>query len=627
MAKTGYRSLKKQDRSKVKLKETKTHLPKGQNVTDTNFRVKKVIIRDQVHQHKVGEILNKKNLSCQELITRLSHHNVGLKIDALSGLKELLTQHAKHIIESNVANLIESISKLTLDESSFVRKDANKLLGTILSQVPSSQVAPLFPLLSSYLVCGLTHIDTAIREDSLFLLDALLKHNPEHCANAASKLLPVCLDLLSTGGTGPRTLSLNLESKFTSGKWRVNVLSRIAALLQSFLNSTKDSESKHSTIKVIHYNEDNPHNYLNLVDTNLNYNYNENRILFKPSVQLSDSIEEFSMKDFVEALIPLLFEAFVELVPVEKNTTRSNTTTNISLEVAMLLKNITNIINILLNLCSSSSRWHDDKEWMKNKFGKSFLYALIEGRYPYSVVISKEEIKRKKKSNNNEFNELPSDLTQNILLAKLLITLTDSKYWQPAVVYLKGCLRMSETFTVDECSYLISCFYEICRSRTDNSQDFLSTLEALSNSKNNHLSSLAFKALYNIAVDENLSYLHNDVNFISWLDSLPVKLTKPSVSSKVLDMIYDIARRNFSAFSTSLDGLIEVILDNLAILKIDGSSGEEGHLKVAQLLYWVKDWDSEMVENLKSGLSGNFWGTSVSNQIRDILILKNVYSE
>lgn len=88
-------------------------------------------------------------------------------------------------------------------------------------------------------MCGLTHIDNAIREDSLFLLDALLKHNPEHCANAASKLLPVCLDLLSTGGTGPRTLSLNLESKFTSGKWRVNVLSRIAALLQSFLNSAK----------------------------------------------------------------------------------------------------------------------------------------------------------------------------------------------------------------------------------------------------------------------------------------------------------------------------------------------------------------------------------------------------
>lgn len=70
MAKTGYRSLKKQERSKVKLKETKTHLPKGQNVTDTNFKVKKVIIRDQVHQHKDGEILNKKNLSCQVSIIK-----------------------------------------------------------------------------------------------------------------------------------------------------------------------------------------------------------------------------------------------------------------------------------------------------------------------------------------------------------------------------------------------------------------------------------------------------------------------------------------------------------------------------------------------------------------------------
>ena len=65
MAKTGYRKFKKQENSKVKLKASKKLLPKGQNVTDTNFKVKKIVIRDQVHEHKVGEFLNKKNLNCQ----------------------------------------------------------------------------------------------------------------------------------------------------------------------------------------------------------------------------------------------------------------------------------------------------------------------------------------------------------------------------------------------------------------------------------------------------------------------------------------------------------------------------------------------------------------------------------
>ena len=48
----------------------------------------------------------------------------------------------------------------------------------------------------------------------------------------------------------------------------------------------------------------------------------------------------------------------------------------------------------------------------------------------------------------------------------------------------------------------------------------------------------------------------------------------------------------------------------------------EGRLKVSQLLYWVKDWDTEMVINLSNGVKNNYWGTEISNQIWDILLMK-----
>jgi hypothetical protein len=63
MGKAGYRKFLKKERAKVKLKGSKTVLPKGQNVTDTNFKVKKIIIKDQIKQHGAGEVLSKRKLN------------------------------------------------------------------------------------------------------------------------------------------------------------------------------------------------------------------------------------------------------------------------------------------------------------------------------------------------------------------------------------------------------------------------------------------------------------------------------------------------------------------------------------------------------------------------------------
>lgn len=58
----------KSEKAKIKLKITKTkHLPKGLNVTDTSFKIKKILIREQFKQYDEMEILSKRKLNVKVL--------------------------------------------------------------------------------------------------------------------------------------------------------------------------------------------------------------------------------------------------------------------------------------------------------------------------------------------------------------------------------------------------------------------------------------------------------------------------------------------------------------------------------------------------------------------------------
>lgn len=62
--KTSYKKFLKQEKTKVKLKnKQKTLLPKGQNVTDVNFKVRKIVIKGQLKDHEEGEILSARKLN------------------------------------------------------------------------------------------------------------------------------------------------------------------------------------------------------------------------------------------------------------------------------------------------------------------------------------------------------------------------------------------------------------------------------------------------------------------------------------------------------------------------------------------------------------------------------------
>lgn len=66
----GHRHQKKlkSERAKVKLKGSKQLLPKGLNITDASFKVKKIVIREQLKEKDVSEILSRRKLNINVII-------------------------------------------------------------------------------------------------------------------------------------------------------------------------------------------------------------------------------------------------------------------------------------------------------------------------------------------------------------------------------------------------------------------------------------------------------------------------------------------------------------------------------------------------------------------------------
>jgi hypothetical protein len=58
-----HKKFLKSEKAKVKLKGGKKLLVKGQNITDTSFKVKKIVIQSQLVQQLESEPVTRKNLN------------------------------------------------------------------------------------------------------------------------------------------------------------------------------------------------------------------------------------------------------------------------------------------------------------------------------------------------------------------------------------------------------------------------------------------------------------------------------------------------------------------------------------------------------------------------------------
>lgn len=372
------------------------------------------------------------NLICfQDLLTRLRHHNSTVREETLKQLKDILLRYPPKTLHSQLSSLLRGVAALSLDKEKDVRRDSLHALNLILGPISNEQLIPYREILISYLSCAMTHIDLHIKEDSLLFLDVLVENCGSILAKDSHKILPNFLGMickLHSEVKPGRSLTTNLNSKSTSIKWRIKVLKRIANVFTSITSYEKLCTSmrlrSHSTIirKAERYTKYIPI-YSNSLTQICKVDLEKDLSLEKNYAGENLSTEEFIK--YINLLIPLMFDIWLEVYPEERN--ENFTETVISSEVAVLLKNIVEILDSIIQYIDMLDRNDYDVEHIKYWFIDTFHNAYMKNflsRFPYSIIKQLTNESRRRQEDFSQMVFTEGCLEHNLALSRIHIWFT-----------------------------------------------------------------------------------------------------------------------------------------------------------------------------------------------------------
>lgn len=244
----------KSEKAKVKLKGNTLRGP--QNVTKTDFKVKKIVITEQLKNVQAKEAGTRKIHSINDCLARLKNSS---SKEVISNLKEIIL-YQPNDFQKHLESIIKVVANLSLSIEKVDRKECFKVLEIICAQTSEQNLRPFFPILVTFLKCAMTHIKPAIQEDSLLMLDILLQHAPQLVASERDNILSPYLDMVSkmrVGDKPERTLSMELGNKITGIRWRKSVLERLIVFLKCISNQEKQVDKLDMTISALKFDVDN----------------------------------------------------------------------------------------------------------------------------------------------------------------------------------------------------------------------------------------------------------------------------------------------------------------------------------------------------------------------------------
>lgn len=349
---------KREEKNKTQLKKPRTapgkHLPKGTNVTKTEFRVAKIVIPGQAGAPSQGGPTTRKKLGLKEVLHKLGHFSQTVRADGLEGLKELLSaKTTASLVNSNLAFILTSLVPVTQDKERKLRRLAISLLPLVLSDVSPSLLTPLHSLLSAHLCCSLTHIDPRIQQDGLTMLDTLLDKAPGFIRSNYNFLLPNCLDQISNkkvGEKGP-SVAANMTETMTALEWRVLVLTRVDRVLDTVVQEKESRISSTVNAKSLVFSPG-----LSCPVTSMS------SPTWLPMSSLSARTTTSSMLTNLKLVMPLLVETWVEARSNENNSRKGSTLTS---QVGDLLMCEAGVMDKLLVLALDNSEGGDREAVLK----------------------------------------------------------------------------------------------------------------------------------------------------------------------------------------------------------------------------------------------------------------------
>ncbi|CAG9854454.1 unnamed protein product [Phyllotreta striolata] len=594
----------KADKAKVKLKQTKTKfLPKGLNETKATFKIKPIVLAEQLKERSNEAPLSKRKLDVKDLCNRMQHYNENVRRSACEDLTDMFRQYSEDIIRDNLDDVILNISNLMQDRDRKVRNAVVKALNIILELTDNEKLEPFFKYFSVNMRCAMTHIDQGIQEDSLKFLDCFLVRNCGLVANTSNKLLPDFFTLISrlkNESSLGRTLTLNLGSKITTVSWRIKVLSRLHAVLELILENNKRD-----------------------IDSNVDYDANESNTfpiyknhfyeaLTNPSLEYWESLEDDTCKNTLDihlsTLIPIFHDISMEVLPDKKVYVHEGTCLNE--ESLAILWSIVNTMYLLWKYVEKNQSANPNlMKVFTSDEATTFLGHLMK-LFPYS---QNENTINTAKSALKLFdtNLDPNCVKENIMLCYICFVLhaniardTIKKDLVIISSYINKCLLTKNYINQHNIQYFIEvlrlCLLEKSHLWKKTRVDVKKILENVlvfyhSVSIGEKQRMKLFKILADLLDNP---YLSKSSQYQSWLASLAELLCKPQISDTTVETLLELARKNCSPFLSAVKSNFVRILDNLDSLNIvvtKKSYKDEAAVKreIVYIFYYLRELSSK----------------------------------
>ncbi|KAL6721894.1 rRNA processing protein [Lecanora helva] len=231
------KSDKKKDFKKPKLKVGKSR-PKPNNVTDTSFKSKSIVLK---HQSLSATAPSQSTVFCHHL-SLLSSRSSTQRRESIAYLTNAIASRpVGNPILQPLSVLLPKLQPLVLDESNGVRAQVLCLLKVL----PPREIEPHIGSLLLYFRAGLTHLGADIRASATDLLLWAIEICPDEvvsCAGGWMKTLKCLITVLhwhapeeKKRGSWTSVKAPNLGNIGSEGKLPAKILNVLAALLHAGL--------------------------------------------------------------------------------------------------------------------------------------------------------------------------------------------------------------------------------------------------------------------------------------------------------------------------------------------------------------------------------------------------------
>ncbi|XP_055852133.1 testis-expressed protein 10 [Episyrphus balteatus] len=633
------------EKAKVKLKGAK--LPKGLNITKTDFKVKKIVIKEQLAESQVED--GKRKLNIKETLNRLKHSSSSFRTEALRNLRE--SSFTSDEIFRHLGDLIQSIAAISLDIEKDTRRECFKTLSSLLATLPTEAIEPFFQALSSYLRCAMTHIQPSLQEDSLLFLDVLLLHVPVLVAENSTKIFQNFIEMISkirTDAKPGRTLTVNMGNKTTTIQWRSKVLERLQGMLKTLIEShrnrlTISSVGQSSRYKITNTFSAVQPQYFPVVKWQLNENCDLSQIFNKSISEKSTSKADQSsiLKGYIENLMPLLFESWLEVRSSENE--NSSKEVILSYDAAKTLKIVLEILQnlwVLTEMLEAEINNTDLSRWFRKEYADSFVANFL-GTFPYKQGEGSRLAKSKSKGAASEKEVLeaggPHCLLQNTTLAYLMCVFYENKLDKNVEKVAEMLRFLTKIVSEIKSTHLdgFQCLEKALRANLyhsgltllrydqENTRALLRTV--INSAQNGYFTkegqTKVLILLCDIVSSPKLNSLYGPTEFDSWLSELPKQiLLKPTIPQEALMALSNLGKQKNVRFLKALPSIIEPVIENIQKVQVLGSENAfEGKKLIMNLFFWTDRFSLEQQKELIVKIDAHVTDKRISSYFKFIV--------